>query len=156
LTEIDDHRVLLAKHAITEMLHRYCYAMDANDRQLGYQVWHPDGTATYEDMFEGLGRDFVDFGHAGHAAAFEGTSHQLTNVLIEVDGDRATSDSYVTAACRIGGTQLLYVIRGRYHDDWSCRGGDWRIDHRRFVTDVWHVAPLNHELMNLEAQSAGS
>jgi hypothetical protein len=139
--------VLLAKQAITEMLHRYCYAMDTNDRQLGYEVWHPDGTAHYEGMFEGLGRDFIDFGQGGHEASFGGTSHQLTNVLIEVAGDRATSRSCVTAAARMGETELLYVIRGRYHDRWSRREGVWRIDLRHFTTDVWHVVPLNHHLM---------
>jgi hypothetical protein len=50
-----DVRILVDKQAITEMLHRYCYAMDANDRQLGYEVWHADGTAHYEGMFDGLG-----------------------------------------------------------------------------------------------------
>jgi SnoaL-like domain len=138
---------LLAKQAITEVLHRYCYAMDTNDRQLGYDVWHPDGTAHYEGMFEGLGSEFIDFGQGGHEASFGGTSHQLTNVLIDVNGDRATSWSYVTAAARVGQAELLYVIRGRYHDQWSCREGTWRIDSRHFTTDVWHVAPLNHHLM---------
>lgn len=145
-----DLSTLLAKQEITEMLHRYCYAMDANDRELGYQVWHPDGTAHYEGMFEGLGRDFVDFGQGGHESAFKGgTSHQLTNILIDVDGERATSSSCVTAAARIGETELLYIIRGRYHDEWSRRDGIWRIDHRHFKTDLWHVAPMNQELMHL-------
>jgi hypothetical protein len=143
-----DLSVLLAKQEITEMLHRYCYAMDTNDRALGYQVWHPDGTARYEDMFDGLGRDFIDFGQGGHETAFQGgTSHQLTNVLIEVDGERATSWSCVTAAARIGVTDRLYIIRGRYHDKWSRRDGAWRIDHRHFATDMWYVAPMNQGLM---------
>lgn len=146
-----DLLVLLAKQEITEMLHRYCYAMDTNDRQLGYGVWHPDGTAHYEGMFEGLGRDFIDFGQEGHESAFKrGTSHQLTNVLVEVDGERATSQSCVTAAARVGDTELLYIIRGRYFDEWSRREGTWRIDHRRFKTDLWHVAPMNQELMQVE------
>jgi hypothetical protein len=128
--------VLAAKQAITEVLYRYCYAMDRCDRELGYSVWHDDGLAHYVGMFEGTGRDFIDFGQSGHETMFEGTSHQVTNVLIEVDGDRATSECYVTAANkRRGGTDLL-VIRGRYQDRWSCRDGEWRIDHRRFTEDV--------------------
>ena len=114
-----DVRTLLDKQAIAEMLHRYCYAMDANDRQLGYEVWHADGTAHYEGMFDGLGRDFVDFGQSGHEAAFGQTSHQLTNILIEVAGDRATSRSCVTAAAPIANSDSIYIIRGRYHDQWS-------------------------------------
>jgi hypothetical protein len=139
--------MLLAKQAITERLHQYCVAMDRCDRELGYDVWHPDGTAHYDDAFEGSGRDFVDFGQGSHETVFDGTSHQVTNVMIDVDGDRAQSLAYVTAALRIAGTELHYVIRGRYQDTWSCRDGQWRIDARRFDTDLWHVFPRNHELM---------
>lgn len=50
-------------------------------------------------------------------------------------------------------TEMLYVIRGRYHDQWSCRDGAWRIDHRHFTTDLCHVAPMNHELMQVNASA---
>jgi hypothetical protein len=138
---------LAAKQAITEVLYEYCRAMDLNDAEMGASVWHPDGTAHYVDMFEGTGRDFVDFGQAGHRAAFDGTSHQVTNVRIDVDGDRASSESYVTAACRILAADQVYVIRGRYLDTWSRRAGEWRIDHRRFETDMWQVLPENRAAM---------
>ena len=150
-----DVRTLLDKQAIAEMLHRYCYAMDANDRQLGYEVWHADGTAHYEGMFDGLGRDFVDFGQSGHEAAFGQTSHQLTNILIEVAGDQATSRSCVTAAAPIANSDSIYIIRGRYHDQWSRRDGVWRIDNRRFTTDTWQVLPTNHELSQIQESPAG-
>jgi hypothetical protein len=68
-------------------------------------------------------------------------------VSIQLDGDRATSESYVTAANRIKGADLVYVIRGRYRDRWSRRDGEWRIDARHFVTDLWQVMPLGHDLM---------
>jgi SnoaL-like domain len=137
-SEVD---VLLAKQEIADMLHRYCYAMDTNDRDLGYQVWHPDGTAHYEGMFEGLGRDFIDFGQRGHEAVTGGTSHQLTNILIEVEGDGASSRSCVTAAVRSGEASGLYLIWGRFHDEWSRRDGVWRIDSRHFTTDLSHRVP---------------
>jgi hypothetical protein len=143
----DALQVLLDKQAITEVLHRYCFAMDQNDRALGKSVWHPDGTAHYVDMFEGSGHDFVEFGQGGHEAAFNGTSHQVTNIMIEVDGERATSATYVTAACRIKDTENVYQIRGRYLDTWSRRDGEWKIDARRFETDLWQVVPSNHELI---------
>ena len=147
---------LLAKQAITEVLHRYCYAMDTNDAELGYQVWHDDGTAHYEGMFDGSGRDFVDFGQAGHRATFDATSHQVTNIAITIDGNRATSASYVTAACRFRETGLVYLIRGRYLDAWSCRESTWRIDTRRFVTDLWQIVPSNQEFMPVVDASAPS
>jgi hypothetical protein len=143
----DPLAALVAKQAITEVLYQYCRAMDLNDLELGASVWHPDGTAHYEGMFEGTGRGFVAFGQEGHRSAFDGTSHQVTNIMIELDGDRATSESYVTAANRILGGDKVYVIRGRYQDRWSRRGGEWRIDHRHFVTDIWQVLDEQHDAM---------
>lgn len=137
---------LLDKQAITEVLHRYCYAMDQNDAEAGKSVWHPEGTADYVDMFEGSGHDFVDFGQDGHRGAYSATSHQVTNILIELDGDAASSSTYVTAACQLKDAELVFRIRGRYLDTWSRRDGEWRIDARRFETDIWQIVPLNHDL----------
>lgn len=140
-------KVLLARQAITDVLQQYCYAMDRNDRELAYRVWHPGGTANYEGMFEGLGRDFVDFGIGGHETTFDGTSHQITNVAITVEGHRANSECYVTAACHFRDTDFVYLIRGRYLDSWSCREGTWGIEARRFCTDLWQIVPMNHDMM---------
>ena len=138
---------LLAKQEITEVLHQYCRAQDRDDIELGYDVWHEGGTADYEGMFEGTGREFLDFGHASHGTFFERTNHQVTNVLIDLDGDTASSEAYVTAANTIKGTDLVYVIRGRYLDEWARREDRWRIVHRRFTTDMWQLVPLNHAAM---------
>jgi hypothetical protein len=143
----DELRVLLDKQAITEVLHRYCIALDRKDREMGYSVWHPDGTAKYEGMFEGTGHEFIDFGIGGHETALPVSSHQLTNIVIEVEGDHASSVSYVTAASSMAGTDRVYFIKGQYHDTWSRRDGVWRIAERRFATDLWYLAPLNHDLM---------
>ena len=138
---------LLAKQEITEVLYQYCRAQDRDDLDLAYDVWHPGATANYEGMFEGTARDFTDFGHASHGTFFDRTTHQVANVLISLDGEVATSEAYVTAANTINGSELVYVIRGRYLDDWAHRDGRWRITHRRFVTDMWQLVPLNHGAM---------
>ena len=140
---MNDRDVLLAtlhaKQAITEVLHRYCHAMDRIDHELGYQVWHPDGTADYEGVFQGTGRGFVDWVLDQHRT-FDGTSHQVTNIQIDVAGDEATSEAYVTACNRKGDQD--WVIRARYIDTWSCREGEWRIGARRCVQDLIHMVPV--------------
>ena len=55
------------KLAIAEQLANYARAMDRIDHDLGYAVWHPEGTARYGTMFEGTGRDFIDWVCATHA-----------------------------------------------------------------------------------------
>ena len=129
---------LADKQAITEVLYRYCHAVDRIDPVLGAQIWHPDGLARYEGIFEGSGDGFIDFVFESHRQT-EARSHQLSNVLIELDGDQATSESYVHACLRAGGSDI--VVRGRYSDRFSKRDGTWRIDERRYAHDLIQVLP---------------
>jgi len=130
---------LLAKQAITEVIYRYCRALDRMDRELAASVWHPDGTADYgPTMYQGTGAGFIDWVWAAHETML-GHSHQIANVLVEVDGDRAGSESYVTATLWAEfepGVLTTIVSRGRYIDRWSRRDGVWAIDHRRFAEDL--------------------
>jgi SnoaL-like domain len=129
---------LLAKQEITEVIYSYCRAMDRLDFDLASTVWHPDGTTIYEGAFDGTAAEFVAGMKKTHEEKFVNHSHQVSNILIEVDGDRATSESYVTATLRTQPEEEHgeYVVRGRYIDTWSQRGGRWAIDHRLFVFDM--------------------
>jgi len=132
-----------AKLAITEVLYRYCRAVDRMDRDLADSVWHPGGTAEYGPGFQGPAATLLDGVWASHAK-LTGHSHQITNVLVEVADQHAASEAYVTACLwsRFDSGELLHVvIVGRYLDRWSCRGGRWAIEHRRFVDDARFVHP---------------
>jgi hypothetical protein len=135
------------REAITDQLYRYCRAMDRIDNELGYAVWHEDGTADYgSDIFQGTGRGFVDHVSKQHAQTLT-HSHQLSNIVIEIDGDRAGSESSVTANLRIeqGGKLMQITVWSRYIDTWSKRDGRWAIDHRYTINDfdeIREVTPL--------------
>jgi hypothetical protein len=130
-------RELIAKQAITEQIHTYCRAVDRIDNDLGRSVWHEDGTADYGPIFQGTGHGFIEYVEGSHRAKL-GHSHQITNILIRVDGDRAASEAYVTATLRFeqDGVLRQATIQGRYLDRWSRRAGRWAIDHRHFVHDL--------------------
>ena len=54
-------REVADRQAITDQLYRYCRAMDRIDHDLGYSIWHEDGTADYgAGVWQGSGRGFVD------------------------------------------------------------------------------------------------
>jgi hypothetical protein len=57
-----------------------------------------------------------------------------------VTDQTATSESYVTACIRDGGTDV--VARGRYFDSWSKSDGAWRLDKRRYRNDILQVIPV--------------
>ena len=133
---------LVAKQAIRDLLSRDCRGLDRMDKEMAYGVWHPEGTADYEGIFEGTGHGFVDWVWEAHAAMSR-HSHQITNVLTEVDGGRATSEAYVTVLLWVDGDpdgpQTEIASRGRYLDRWSRRDGCWAIDHRLHLVDTHSV-----------------
>ena len=103
------------------MIYAYCRAVDRLDLALASTIWHPDGTAIYEGAFDGMGAEFVANMKKTHEERFVSHSHQVSNILIELDGDRATSESYVTAALRTKPEEEHgeRLVRGRYIDTWS-------------------------------------
>ena len=134
---------LAARQAIADVLHRYCRAMDRMDRALALSCWHEGGTDEHTPLFAGSAEGFVDWVWRLHAPMV-GTRHCLSNILVDLDGDRAWSESYWDVRLRVRGEQGLVDIvgGGRYLDYFECRGGLWAIVHRRSVHDWDRVDPV--------------
>jgi hypothetical protein len=133
------------RQAITNLLYLYCRAMDRIDPELGYTIWHEDAEADYgEAIYRGTGRGFIDWVCETHRQ-MASHSHQITNIIIDLDGDRAGSESYVTVALRYmeGGRTMQITGRGRYLDRWSRRQGRWGIDKRIYVQDFDDVREVS-------------
>ena len=130
-------RAAADRHEITDLIHRYCRSVDRLDVPLGRSIWHEDAIADYgEAVYRGDGRGVIDHICAQHLHALH-HSHQVSNILIELDGDRAGSESYVTASLRIRrGDKLEQItVWGRYVDRWSRRNGRWGLDERIAIRD---------------------
>ena len=102
---------LLAKQAIVEVLYRYCHAVDRIDPVLGAMIWHDDGLALYEGIFEGTGAGFIEFVFEQHRNC-DATSHQLTNMLIEVGRGRPGHQRELRHRVHPG-------VRRRHRGPWS-------------------------------------
>lgn len=146
------------KFAITEQLYRYCRSVDRLDIPLGHSVFHQDATVDYgPSSFRGSGWEAIDWICASHGH-MQAHSHQVSNVLIELDGDRAGSEAYCTATLRMAreGKVMQIEVWSRYCDRWSRRDGTWRIDHRDAVIDydsIREVAPMKaHEVSRRDPQ----
>lgn len=138
MTEPISLQAMADRQAITDQIYRYCRAVDRIDAELGYSIWHEDGTADYgRDVFQGTGRGFIDHVCVQHRRLLV-HSHQVTNIIIELDGDRAGSESYVTATLRMerDGRLLQMTVHSRYIDTWSRRNEHWAIDHRLTIIDM--------------------
>lgn len=137
MTQIDTLSAMADRQAIADLIYRYCRSVDRLDIALGHSIWHEDGIADYgAAVYQGPGKGVIDHICAQHRNTLN-HSHQVSNILIEVDDDRAGSESYVTASLRIvSGEQLRHItVWGRYIDSWSRRDGRWGLDKRLSIRD---------------------
>ena len=125
--------------AIMRQIYNYCRSVDRLDVSLGHAVFHPDSHADFP-TYQGPGRGWIDAICVAHRD-FLHHSHQVTNVLIDVDGDKAGSEAYVTANLRqLDGDRLINrMFCARYIDRWSKRDGHWAIDQRDCVVDFSEI-----------------
>lgn len=88
---------LISKQLIAENLYRYCRSLDRMDKELYDSLFMPEATLEYSEYFTGTAQEFRDWVWAIHESMYA-HSHQITNILIEVNPDRnsAVSESYVT------------------------------------------------------------
>ena len=131
LTELAD------KQAIRDLVYTYCRAVDRMDVPLGHSIWHDDGWADYgADYYQGPGKRVIDT-ICEHHRNLISHSHQVTNILISLDGDRAGSEAYVTGTMRVaqGGKVIQIGVWARYIDTWERRKGRWGLLRRLTVFD---------------------
>jgi hypothetical protein len=139
---------LADRQLITELIYRYCRSVDRLDIALGHSIWHEDSTADYgKDFYQGSGRGVIDLICAQHLRTLH-HSHQVSNIIIDLQGDRAASESYVTATLRIsrGEQPQQMTVWSRYIDQWSRRKARWGLDKRIAIRDfdeVRDVVPMS-------------
>lgn len=122
--------------AIMDKIYRYCRSVDRLDVACGHAVFHEDATADFGAIYVGSGRGWIDFICEEHRR-FLHHSHQVTNIIIELNGDHAGSESYVFATLRRqdGDRIIQHEFWARYIDQWSRRDGEWAIDSRHCIVD---------------------
>ncbi|GAB3114986.1 nuclear transport factor 2 family protein [Aestuariicella hydrocarbonica] len=132
------------RQQITELIYRYCRSVDRLDIPLGHSIWHEDAFADYgADYYQGPGKGVIDL-ICGHHRSTLAHSHQITNILIELDGDNAGSESYCMAALKIlqNDTPMQMMVWTRYVDHWSRRNGRWGLDRRVAIRDFDEIRPV--------------
>jgi len=124
---------LAAKRACADTLMRYARGVDRCAPELVRSTYHADA---YDDHggYQGDADGFVAWVKPTVMDAFSVTMHELGNMLIEVDGDRAFAETYAIAhhVSEADGVATDLTMGVRYVDRLERRGGasDWRIAHR--------------------------
>jgi hypothetical protein len=140
-----------AKQACTELVYKLARGLDRMDGALLRSLFH-EGATDDHGGYKGSADGFVDWA-LNILKNMERTQHAISNVLIEVKGDRAVGESYFVAnhdMKNAEGTPVRMIAAGRYLDSFERRGGVWKISHRHAVydwnanldrTDSWDRSP---------------
>ncbi|HKT72281.1 MAG TPA: nuclear transport factor 2 family protein [Steroidobacteraceae bacterium] len=137
---------LADKQAITELIYTYCRAIDRRDVPLGHSIWHDDGYADYgEQFYQGSGQGVIDRICGCHPYLVN-PSHQVGNILIELDGDKAGSEAYVMVSVQMerDGKILQMDTCARYLDVWERRQGRWGLVRRMVSNDMYTIHEVRH------------
>jgi hypothetical protein len=88
--------------------------------------------------FEGAARAEAGFSRAArrYPDGTLRTKHVITNVIIELAGDTATSRCYCTVFQGTDDFPLQPIAAGRYHDRFEKVDGKWRFAERVFVSHL--------------------
>jgi ketosteroid isomerase-like protein len=141
VTSATNPGALADQQAIRDLIYTYCRAVDRLDIPLGHSIWHEDSYADYgADYYQGPGRPVIDLICKNHLGLL-GHSHQVTNILIELDGDRAGSEAYMTGTMRFEsqGKLMQLGMWARYVDRWERRQERWGLSHRQVVFDLEEI-----------------
>jgi SnoaL-like domain len=147
------------RQEIERLLFTYCRGVDRQDLEVLKSVYHEDAIDEH-GYFVGTAHEFAEHVIARMAVNTTYGQHQISNALIEVDGDRAICESsywgfhkvppgweslssffgeaYAEKAKADGTLDQTheYLCGGRYLDNLERRGGVWKIAHRR-ITVEW-------------------
>jgi len=128
---------VLDQMEIRNLISRYCWALDKNDRELFGQVFAPNATAHLGSaLLEGIDAIWARIRDAlGHLDA---SQHITGSQEIVVTGDTATSRAYLFAqhirkAAKAG---PHYVVAGEYLDQLIRTPEGWRINYR-ILNTLW-------------------
>jgi len=129
----DPIRELADKKAIYELMAHYADRIDANDPDGAAACFAEDGIGVYWQDY--VGPKAIAERLTGILAHFHATSHHLSNLLIRLDGDTATAQSYVYAFHRVkAGMDKPMHVWGRWVDRLKKVDDEWKFAHREVVS----------------------
>lgn len=144
---------LLDREAIRDCLYRYCRGIDRCDEAALRSAYWDDATDCH-GAWNGSAAGFI--AQALHKLRQGGRRvHQVSNVLIELQGDAAAVESsFIALQAAAAAPQQETFLCGRYVDRFERRGAEWRIAARVVVYD-WVEERTRAELAQDDASLFG-
>jgi ketosteroid isomerase-like protein len=145
MTSMSELATLLDIRAIEQVYFRYCEIIDAKDFGALHEVFTTDAVQDYRTsngiLQDGL-EPLVKRLHRGMGAGSDcgPTQHNVTNMRIILDGDRAEASAHFYAVHAGLGhfAGQRYSCWGQYDDVWTRTPAGWRVTerlYRNFLTE---------------------
>lgn len=141
---------LLDKEQIREKLQLYSRMCDRMDIDTAAIIFADDAVCEYGPYFTGNGKELAVWMNASHQG-FTATSHQMGNMLINVDGDKATSETgHIGITYNDDDPDEVFAnfSFSRYLDKWEKHNGDWKIVDRKVVSDIAYFTEITSAKSN--------
>jgi hypothetical protein len=136
LQELKDHQ------DITQLLYRNVKSIDRLDADLMKSTYWPDAIQDHQDPinpidYSGNAWEFCDYA-ISELAKVERTHHRLSNITIDVNGDKAYAEAYVWAYhyFKTPDGNKEGILLGRYQNRLEKRDGEWKIAYRLTIFDA--------------------
>jgi 3-phenylpropionate/cinnamic acid dioxygenase small subunit len=122
---------------IEDLLTKYAFFLDDRDFDALKELFVPGARMDYEASGGIAGeRDAVVEWLRETVSAFPMSEHVVTNRLVTVDGDEASSRSYLYNPMQLPGGKITF-LGGRYHDRFTRTPDGWRFAERRIDQITW-------------------
>jgi uncharacterized protein (TIGR02246 family) len=125
------------RFGISDLFVRYACALDAGDAETVIDCFTEDGTLVSPAVGEHTGRAAITaFAHRFARFQKSGSQlrHVISNLMMEVEGDRAQATCYLTVFLTKDGKSSL-LAPGRYDCELRKTGGQWRFQRRVVLHD---------------------
>ena len=124
---------------IHELLARYARAVDTKDWALYRSVFTPDATIDYSSAGAVAGtRDEVAAWLEAGFVHIPMTQHFISNIEVELDGDRASARAMFYNPMQLPGMSDLSYCGGNYHHDLIRSADGWK-SQRLVEENLWFV-----------------
>jgi 3-phenylpropionate/cinnamic acid dioxygenase small subunit len=136
-----DLQAVSDKLEIAELLARYARAVDTKDWELWKSVFTPDARVDYTSAGAMAGpRDEVARWLEQGLALVPMTQHFISNVEVDLDGDRATVRAMFYNPMQLPGLAEQSYCGGYYHHDVVRTAEGWKSE-KLVEENVWFVNP---------------
>ena len=135
---------MLEEWRIRNVLLRYCRAADRLDFEGMRALYHDDAVDNH-GMYKGPADGMIEFikGTTGEGSPIKMTQHNLGNVIVDLDGDKALVESYclVYHGLETPEGPVSELVGCRSVDRMEKRKGKWGVIDRRIVWDFSLTQP---------------